>query len=194
MTPGEYRVPVIITDADIEAGVCVESTAASAHAGLLLRCARYDTGEITGYYLAIHPNRDRLEFLRLGPSPVVLGAHSMAVEPGARYDLRVKLRGSTVTVALAPGPEPVIACSNLNATVDGAVGFSSCDGPAWFSHLYVTPIVANQAENWRDYPLLGTSIQTLTPLAWRGDGQPYSDHDYWFAWWYRASSQKPRRP
>jgi hypothetical protein len=188
---GDYRVPVIITDADIVTGVCVESTAASAHAGLLLRCARYNAGEITGYYLAIHPNRDRLELIRLGPHPVVLGAHPMAVEPGERHNLQVKLRGSTISVALSPAATPVITCSNLNDTLDGAVGFSSSDGPAWFSHLYVTPVIANHAENWRSYPLLGTSTQALTPSDWCGDGQPYSDHDYWFAWWYEHLPKSP---
>ncbi len=188
---GEYRLPVIVTDADIETGICIESTAPSAHAGLLLRCSRYDTEEITGYYLALHPNRDRLELIRLGSTPTVLGGHSLVIEPGVSYDLHLKLRGPRVEVALSSTSAPVLICSNLVDAVDGAVGFSSSGGPASFSHLYVTPAVSNEAENWRAYPALGTAARTVTPLDWRGDGQPYEDNDYWFAWWYEHLPKNP---
>jgi hypothetical protein len=188
---GNYRVPVIVTDADIEAGICIESTAPSAHAGLLLRGKQYDHETVTGYYLAFHPHRDRLELIRLGSQPIVLADHPMKIDPGMRYDLRVELRGSTAAVMLAPVSAPVLICSNLTDAVDGAVGFSSTDGAAWFSHLYVTPVIANYADNWRTYPALGTTTRVLTPRDWEGDGQPYGDHDYWFAWWYEHLPKNP---
>jgi hypothetical protein len=189
---GDYRVPVIVTDADIDAGIGVESSSADAHAGLLLRCSRYDSGEIAGYYLAVWPGQDRVELRRIGNPPVVLASHAMAVDPGVCLEVAVRLRGARVEISLPPNPAPILVCTNLDQPVDGAVGFSS-EGPVWFSHLYVTPVITNQAENWRTYPILGTGSRMVTPLDWRGDGQPYEDNDYWFAWWYEHLPKNPGR-
>jgi hypothetical protein len=187
---GDYRVPVIVTDVDIEAGIGVESSSSDAHAGLLLRCSRYDSGEMTGYYLAVWPGRDCVELRRLGEPPVVLASHTMAIDPGTRLDVAVRLRGARAEVLLPPDPTPILVCTNLDQPVDGAVGFSS-EVPAWFSHLHVAPVITNRAENWRTYPVLGTGSRTLTPSDWRGDGQPHEDNDYWFAWWYEHLPKNP---
>jgi hypothetical protein len=190
---GEYRVPVIITDADIEAGVNVRSDTAEAHAGVLLRCARYAGGirPITGYYVGLRPDTDRLELVELGTSPTVLSWHSMEIEPDVTYPLHIRLRGATVEVSLSPTAPPLITYDQATNSIEGAVGFTSLGGGAAFSHLRVIPVIRNHAEAWRSYPELGNSIRALSPLEWRGDGQPYEDNDYWFAWWYEHLPKNP---
>lgn len=183
---GEYRVPVIITDADVEAGVLVQSDAATACAGLLLRCSKYagNLSEIRGYRLSLHPAGDRIELQTCGLEPRVLACSSVTIEPNVAYPLHIALRGATITVALARGTPPVLVYDNATNAVDGAVGFFAQDTDAAFSHLNVTPVIVNHAESWRSYPVLASTSRILSPLEWQGDGRPYEDNDYWFAWWY----------
>ncbi len=191
---GKYRVPVIVTDAEIDAGIAVQSESDGAHAGLLLRCSRYADGadQVNGYYLEIDPKRDRLELVRLkNGARTVLAEHAMRIDPGAVVRLFVSLRGPVIRVALEASGAPVITYSEAADPVDGAVGFWSYGGAASFSHLNVVPVISNYAETWRTYPNLGTNIRTLSPLAWQGDGKSYEDNDYWFAWWYEHLPKNP---
>lgn len=191
---GKYRIPVIVTDADIEAGIAVQSESDAAHAGLLLRCARYADGpdKLDGYYLGIHPKRDRLELARLkNGARTVLAEHEMRIDPGAVTRLCVSLRGPVIRVSLSASSTPVITYSEAGEPVDGAVGLSACGADATFTHLNVIPVISNYAEAWRTYPKLSANVRTLSPLAWQGDGKPYEDNDYWFAWWYEHLPKNP---
>jgi hypothetical protein len=189
---GKYRVPVILTDVDIETGITVESPLPGAHAGLLLRCSQYETGtdRVKGYYVGLNPDQDRLELARLDNSYTLLAQAPMTVDAGVLYPLYVSLRGPVLQVSLSPSSAPVLTFKNLDAK-DGAVGFANYNTDASFSHLYVTPVVTNYAETWRTYPDLGTNSRVLNPLEWSGDDQPYNDMDYWYAWWYEHLPKNP---
>ncbi|HYG34721.1 MAG TPA: hypothetical protein VEC99_08055, partial [Clostridia bacterium] len=189
---GEYRVPVILTDADIETGVTIPSGAAGARAGLLLRCSQYGFGvnNAKGYFVGFNPAQGCLELARVDSSYTVIERYNTAIILRKFQNLSVSLRESTLRVSLPGVADSVIVYTNL-IELDGAVGFCTYGTEAAFSHLHVTPVIQNFAENWRTYPNLGNTKRILTPLEWSGDGQPYSDMDYWYAWWYEHLPKNP---
>jgi hypothetical protein len=189
---GEYRVPMILTDADIEFGVRLDGPSPAGHAGLLFRCANYDreSDPMDGYYLGLNPGLGRLELARRDGGYHLLASHPLPLAAGTNYTLFVSLRGREVRVARAGGDPPLLIFDDLER-LDGAVGFANRDTDASFSHLYLTPVIPNYAENWRTYPDLGATAEVLSPREWVGDDQPYGDMDYWYAWWYEHLPKNP---
>jgi hypothetical protein len=187
---GEYRVPVIITDADVSTSVRVGP---GARAGLLVRCSLFSAGEnaVRGYYIGLDPGRGRIQIARLDNAFSLLAEQSVELEPDTPFPLYVTLRGPEIRIARGPAETPVLVYTNANHYIDGAVGFTTYGGAAAFTHLQVTPVIINHAEAWRTYPQLSSAARILTPLEWRGDGQPYEDNDYFFAWWYEHLPKNP---
>ena len=171
---GAYRVPLIITDAEVETGVRISAGTPAAHAGLLLRCSRYAIGEseLCGYYIGLNPDRDCVEIALLDHGYIPLAEQPVRIDNDTFYLLRARLRDSTIEVMLGADPSPLLTVEDATAWVDGAVGLTAYGAAAAFSHLYVTPTIQNYAESWRTYPELGSTPRTLSPLEWRGDGQP----------------------
>jgi hypothetical protein len=190
---GPYEVPVILTDADVETGVTVNFTNGAPHAGLLLRASAYAPGEneVKGYYLGLDPTRDLVELARLSNSYTVITTAPAKLDVGVLYRLKLSLRGRELKVFLNDALEAVLSYNDLNEWVDGAFGFTTYNASATFSHLYVTPVITNFAENWRAYPTLTGGARVLSPLAWQGDDKPYNDMDYWYAWWYEHLPKNP---
>ena len=189
---GKYGVPVIITDADIGTEILITPDAPPAHAGLLLRCSRYEgTNSAEGYYVGVSPERQRVQLARVnGAAYTALAEHRMQLG-AAGCKLFVSLKGATIRVSLSESGPAVITYTNATDIIDGSVGLASYGGDASFARLSVTPVIANHAESWRTYPDLGQVVRTLSPLEWRGDGKPYEDNDYWFAWWYEHLPKQP---
>ncbi len=190
---GSYPVLTIINDADIETGIRVSSQAPSARAGVLFRCSALSSGENAGrgYLVAVNPSQHRIELARLNDSYTVLAAAPAAVSTGVCQEVFITLRGPTIRVALSSASEPILIYTNLVEFADGGVGFCTYGSEAFFTHLNVTPVVRNYAESWRTYPQLTSTARTLTAAAWQGDDQPYSDMDYWYAWWYEHLPKNP---
>ena len=191
---GSYRVPVALTDFDVEAGVTVLQTNEAAHAGVAFRCSRYadGLGGQDGYYIGLQPGGARVQLYRLGPGTghTLLSEAPCPLEPNTNYNVFLSARGSNITVRLDPRAAPVLTWSDAQVSF-GGIGLGACSGSASFSHLNVTPVVQNYAETWRAYPNLEGAPRALKAAEWAGDGAPYTEMDFFYAWWYEHLPKSP---
>jgi hypothetical protein len=193
-TRGRYRVPVALTDFDVQAGITVLTTNDIAHAGITFRFNRYDDGAggQDGYYAALHPGRDKVQLYRLGPftGHTLVTEADCVLEPNTNYNICLSVRGSNVTVRLDPIDPPALAWSDIQIDF-GGIGMGAGGGSASFTHFNLTPVLPNYAESWRDYPLPQGPPRRLTSAEWAGDNNPHNEMDNFYAWWYEHIPKSP---